>query len=194
MAKRRRQRRTEKSTATHLMPAIQVNSKAQVLYVEVDNPRYERAHDGRKDNPRKTGAFLNIRESPIVWYRARRQVDDAQALAGDAFRRYYEMAGGAGVQAMDYTKEPVDGGFISDGLTDAKARAAMKLSEAHDILGVQGYRLVESVCAHGMYVKDMTRNHREASIMLNNLRMCLDALAESWGMQTRNRIRHSREA
>jgi len=43
-------------------------------------------------------------------------------------------------------KEPVDGGSFSDIIIDRKMAGAKGLSEAHHLLGLEGYRLVANVC------------------------------------------------
>lgn len=178
MAKPKRKRRDK---PRELPQTIYVSQHAEVIMVDIDSPYESTRHLG------KQRVAINMKESPNGYYFRRGWIDADQHKAGEWFRRYYEMMGGAGVQAMDYTKEPVDGGFISDGLTDRKARAAKELTKAHDVLGQQGYRLVESVSGHGSWVKDIASSKWESEIMMRNYKLCLDALSVFWGLKTGKR-------
>lgn len=154
--------------------------------VEVENPDYSREHHGAKANPKTVYAPINMRESPIVWYITHGNVDQAQGRAGTWLRRLHELAGGAGVQAMDYTREPVDGGNVTDGLTDIKATAAKRLKEAREELDREGcnWRLVEQVCAWGYFVKQISQTKRENAVMMQELRVSLEVLAIFWGYKS----------
>lgn len=154
--------------------------------IEVDNPEYSREHHGASANPKRITAAINMRESPLVWYISHGDVTASQGRAGTWVRRLHELAGGAGVQAMDYTREPVDGGRVTDGLTDIKATAAKRLSEARDELERTGcdWRIVEQVCAWGYFVKQLTQTRRENSAAMQRLCASLGVLAIFWGYES----------
>lgn len=162
-----------------------VNRQAEVISVSVDDPYFNRAHDETASNTRQTQALLNVRESPARYYEARDKITKDMAAAADRFRRLYEMAGGGSVKAMDTTKEPVDGGFMSDGLTDAKLRAANELKLVYLKLGKPGYELVEQVCGHLIWVKHLSRTDYETRRNMERLRDSLDTLSLFWGFRTR---------
>ena len=165
-------------------PDFVVNSKAVCVMVDVDNPFYSSTHDGVKGNARYVRAIRNINESPHAWYANRGWITPPQAEAADRFRQLYERCAGSGLKAFDYTKEPVDGGLVSDGLTDARMRAAKELKGAYEKLGHSGYDLVEQVCGHLTWVKQMTRNSYEAKQMMDLFRDALTTLSIYWGYQS----------
>lgn len=169
-------------------PDFVVNQQAVCVSVTVDDPGYQRQHDGAKGNTRKINATINMRESPIVYYATRGYLDEAQARTGTWVRRLHEMAGGAGVQAMDYTREPVDGGRVSDGLTDLKATSAKRLNEAREELAKNDadWRLIEQVCAWGYFVSQFTETKHQNAIQMQRLRDSLDILATFWGYKSRS--------
>ena len=73
---------------------------------EIDNPLYNRAHDGETWNPKKIMGVKNMKESALVVLEQRKLIDEAQAKAGERFRRVWEALGGAGAGSFDYSREP----------------------------------------------------------------------------------------
>lgn len=147
----------------------------------VDNPYFSGAHAEGASNPRKTMARLSMRESPVVWMHCHGRIDDAQLQAASRFRGLYERTGGSGVKAMDTTKEPVQGGIMTDGLTDAKMDAAKELVAVRRRLGPVGYELVEAVCGQCLWLRELFPARRTQDRQADRLRDCLDALALFWG-------------
>ena len=84
--------------------------KSQIAIVDVDNPLYAPIHAGAAGNPRKISVAINLRESPVAMMAARGTIDQSQLAAANHFRKLWEALGGSGAGAMDYTREPVDGG------------------------------------------------------------------------------------
>lgn len=129
-------------------------------------------------------AKVSIRESPAAWMFSHGHLDTAQLRAANRFRQLYERAGGGGPRAMDTTKEPVDGGNITDGITDSKTDAAKELHRARQKLGNDdAYELVERVCAERLWIKDIEVTKYRRTRAANNLRSNLTVLAEFWGYQ-----------
>lgn len=157
------------------------------VMIEVDNPHYSERHAGAAGNPRKVQAAYNPKESPAAWYRAKLIIQEHEYQAASRFRGLYERVGGSGVKAFDYGKEFVDGGNVTDGLTDAKAMAGKELAEAHDKLGSAGYLLVEAVCGQCFWMKDIYPDQYTQRKQMKTLRECLDELAVMWGYKTRER-------
>lgn len=157
--------------------------RVEVTTMEVDNPDWTRDRDGVPGFPKHIRAAINMRESPIVWMLAHKQVSETQAKAASRFRQLYEAAGSSDLKAMDYTKEPVDGGGIPDIISDRKMRAAKELAEVHALLGIEGFRLVANVCGDCIWIKDLERTKRRQVVAGQMLRVCLDALAVHWGYQ-----------
>jgi len=162
--------------------------RVEVTTYEIDNPDWDASRDGLPGFPRRISAALNMRESPAMWMYVHGQIDHAHMQAASEFRRLHEMAGGAGIQAIDTTKEPVDGRSHYEPITDAMMLAARKLRQAHAVLGPERYRLVEAVCGDCVWIKDLADTRRGRSAMADLLRDCLDVLAEDWGYRTRRRV------
>lgn len=166
-------------------PDFIVGPKAVCIAVDVDDPYFNRAHAETKANPRKITAAYNMMESPIAYMIAKGQVDQGQGAAGLHFRRIFEQAGGTGAQAMDYTKEPVDGGMIADPITERQWRAGQELRDAHAMLGQLGYDLVRDVCGRGCFLKDLYPTKWQQTQAGKNLRDCLTTLSHHWGYETK---------
>lgn len=162
-----------------------VNSRAVCIAVEVDDPYFNASHAESRGNTRKTTAAYNMMESPIAYMIAKGQVNQAQGQAGLHFRRIFEAAGGTGAQAMDYTKEPVDGGMIADPITERQWQAGQGLREAHAMLGQLGYDLVRDVCGRGCFIKDLYPTKWQQTQAGRNLQDSLSTLAYHWGYETR---------
>lgn len=158
------------------------------VMVDVENPNYNPAHEGKAGNPTKITAAYNPKESPAAWYKSKGIIQAHEYQAASMFRQLYERCGGSGVKAFDYTKDPVDGGNVSDGITEGRMDAAKKLSDAHKKLGRSGYLLVESVCGQGCWMKDIHPDQYMQRKQMGVLRGCLDELAALWGFKSRERF------
>lgn len=152
---------------------------------EVDNPHYSRAHDGDRSNPKRIKAAYNPRESYVGLLHQRGKISDSERRAGDKVRQAFEMMGGVGAQAMDYTREPVDGGGIPDPITDRQLRAGRTLREVHDVLGPAGHDLVIRIAGEGRWPRDLTSDQERQRYLSLRLRECLEHLAVHWGYQVR---------
>lgn len=150
----------------------------------VENPYYMQDHGDESPTARYIQAPINMRESPITWMLAHDKVDQAQAKAATRFRQLHEMSGGGDLQAMDYMKEPVDGGGFPEIITDRKAQAAKELGEVRTVLGVAGYTLVMQVCGQCIWLKDIEPTKRRQVEAGKALRQCLTVLAEHWGYRS----------
>lgn len=156
-----------------------------IAQVEVENPNWSRDHHGRKDNPRYITATVNLRESAITTMHARDLIDDAQAAAAIRFRRNWEAMGGKGAGAIDYSKEPVDGGGIPETVSDRHLIAGRDLHACRLTLGVRGYKLVSQVCGEGYQVSELFKEKRAQLSAMDALRGFLDDLAEMWSIKSR---------
>lgn len=152
--------------------------------VVVDNPFYSRAHAGAASNPRKIEAVVNTRESVIVMLASRGRIDAAQLAAATKFRKLWEAMGGKGAAAIDYGREHIDGGKISDPITERQIAAADELRGARRTLGAQGFWLISRTCGEGYALPEIVRpgaSKRARRAVTDELRACLDRLAELWG-------------
>ena len=157
--------------------------------VDVENPNYNPAHEGKAGNPTRITAAYNPKESPAAWYKSKGIIQAHEYQAASMFRQLYERCGGSGIKALDYAKDVVDGGQIaSDGMTDGRMDAAKKLGDAYKHLGRTRYSLVRSVCGQGHWVKDIYPSRYMRQKQMNVLRDCLDDLAGLWGQKTSSRF------
>lgn len=155
--------------------------------VTVDNPYYSRAHAGDATNPRVIPAIINIKESAITMLYSRGRLDDAQLAAATKFRALWETVC-RGTRAIDYGREPVDGGRLADPIGERQMHAADQLRRVHPLLGEQGYWLVSRICGEGYSLGEVVRPGASKRAKLNaadDLRSCLDTLCGLWGIATR---------
>jgi hypothetical protein len=159
--------------------------------VVVDNPYHSPSHPTSSTNPLRIPVTRNRRESGISELAAKGALNSAQVAAADKFRALFEAMGGAGARAIDPAKECVDGGRIPDPISTRAFQAGVELKKAAEHLtrthGEYGYRLVRYVAGEGRRIPDLTETKRQRLTMVDNLRMYLDALAEFWGFQTKQR-------
>lgn len=159
--------------------------------VTIDNPWFSYDHRENASNPRRIEALSNVRESPLAWMSKCGYIDETQLIVGSIFRMLYEKTGGNTIQAMDTTKEPVDGGKMTDGLTDERFKAAKELMHVRAKLGDQGYKLVEQVCGQCLWLNQIEPTKHYQRLAGKRLRECLDTLAYLWGKASVNTHRRA---
>jgi len=120
-----------------------------------------------------------------MWMFTHNQIEEAPFRAAQRFREIYERAEGASVSANDFMRPYVDGGTISDGLTDARQHAATLLREVREVLGIDAYTLVHTVCGQCIFPKDIPGTEWQRRKRQKVLKDALDGLAEHWGFQSR---------
>lgn len=156
----------------------------EVMDREVDNPNWEPGKEGTAGIPRRHRAQVNIRESAISVLAAKGALKPDQVAAADRFRRLWEAMGGAGVRAIDWTQEAVDGGRTPDPISAFQIDAGRQLTLAFHALkerrGVDGYKLVCAVAGEGRSIRDMATTRRDRDTLTDNLRAGLDVLSEHW--------------
>lgn len=160
--------------------------------IKLENPNYMRAHDGEPWNLRHIQPAVNLRESGIVALRAKNALDEAQYAAAERYRRLFEAMGSKGASAIDYSREYVDGGRSPDAIGDRQIDAGRKLKAAYTFLvarrGSDGWKLVRDICGEGLSIHDLAVSRRARDTMTDNLRACLDALAEHWSLSTSKNV------
>lgn len=170
------------------------NLKTEIAFAEVENPLYARDHDGARGNVRNITAAINVRESAVTMLAAKGVLNAPQVAAANWFRQRWETMGGAGAGAMDYTREPVDGGGGKDPISDRQIIAGSELNAAFGVLtrehGIHAYRLVCRICGEGYSIHDLCSTRRERDTMTDNLRTYLDALAGWLGFSTKAGVIH----
>lgn len=147
----------------------------------VPNPDWSRDHDGAAANPRHITAEINIKESAIAVLEARGYLHPAQVRAADTFRSLYERAGGSGAGAMDYTREPVDGGGVTDPISLRQMQAGIELKRCRELLGARGYGIVSALAGEGRSIEEVAgQRQRDKYSLTDALRGFLEDLAVMW--------------
>lgn len=164
------------------------HSQAKPEMSEIDNPLYNRAHDGETWNPKKTMAVKNMKESALVVLEQRKLIDEAQAKAGERFRRIWEALGGAGAGSFDYSREPVDGGGPRSALSDRQIQAGIDLADCRRVLGI-GYDVMVKVAGEGRAVADLAQSKNLQRAYVEMLKQGLTALAVHFGYENRGKLR-----
>jgi hypothetical protein len=107
-------------------------------------------------------AIVNVRESSIDHMHSRGRINNAQNEAGQRFRRLWEKAAVGRNQAMDTTKEFVDGGGALDPISDELVKASIELSKVMGILGPIGSRLLMQIVGDGARIEDAAKEWSKA--------------------------------
>lgn len=156
---------------------------AQVGVIEVDDPMGLEPGD-------KIAVVRSIRNDPLARLHDRRQIDEAQYLGGRAFQEDFETAE-RGPQAIDPSKEHVDGGRLPEPITEQQRKAVLRLNRAERILGSDGSALAHDVLIKGKTTtavalsRGLTGERWEKYFGLR-LRECLNCLAIIYGFATAN--------
>jgi hypothetical protein len=158
--------------------------------IEVDNPLFGSKHATDDVTSRRIITGYNHRESFIGFLYGKRKITDAERMAGDKVRKAFETMGGAGAQAIDYSRAKVDGGKIADPISVRQLEAGSVLRDCHKTLGAAGHDLVIKLCGECQWPKDLTRDERKQDYLSMRLRECLETLSVHWGYASREaRIR-----
>lgn len=128
--------------------ATEIPLNAKVAPIEIDDPY------AASVGTTKIIALRSIRSDPLGNMHARHQIDDAQFAAGRYWQWLYERSSVGSVQAVDTSKEPVDGGGFPEILTDGQRLAMRKLRHAAVALGLHDAWLIERVLGDGLSVAD----------------------------------------
>jgi hypothetical protein len=159
------------------------NIKAEVQWQTIENPHYSRDHTDL--HHRYVQQRVNVAESAVATLHARGHISEHQVRAADKFRALWEAMGGAGAGAIDYAREPVDGGGARDPISVRQMEAGRELARCREILGYRGYTLVSRVCGEGLSLSEIGSIQRQKTAAAENLRMHLDDLAQLWGLSTK---------
>lgn len=175
----RRRGRKRKTKPVTLAPT-------SITVIEVDNPMFARDHAESTTNPRRIAAAYNARESYAGWLVIKGLITTSEYEAASIVRAAFEAMGGAGASAMDYTKEPVDGGGMADPISERQMQAGQTLKQCAAHLGPRGHSLVISLAGEGRWPRDLAPGDRVKQDYLSmRFRECLESLAVLWGKQAR---------
>lgn len=166
---------------------------AVVAPLEVDDP-YSIAGQERG----RIIVMRSLRGDPLGYIHAHGGVDDAQYTAGRKWQSLYERVEIGGIQAMDTTKQPVDGGGLQkDMITDGKRRAVQQLRMAEEAVivsakkrpaGIERAKIVRDILGSGLSPKyaaaarGLYKDHEIRKITLE-FKRGLDAMATSFRWQ-----------
>ena len=154
---------------------------AEVASVEVDDPFALQPGD-------KIVALRSIRNDPLGRLHSHRQIDEAQYQAGRAFQNDWERAE-RGPQAVDPTREYVDGAQMREPITDGQRKAMLRLNTCERELGADGSAIVHDVLVHGMTMEQVgqrrgLKSQRWNDYFARRFKECLDRLALIYGFTT----------
>jgi hypothetical protein len=156
---------------------------AEVAEVEVDDPL-------ALDPGDKIVALRSTRGDPLGRLHSHRQIDDAQYQGGRAFQRDWERAE-RGPQAVDPTREYVDGAGTREPVTESQRQAVLRLNRIERELGTDGAALVHDVLVLGLTMEQIgqrraVRSQRWKDYFAKRFQECLDRLAQVYGFATDN--------
>jgi hypothetical protein len=135
-------RKSSRIGKIHDRRAHELPLNAEVVAVEVDDPMALEPGD-------KIVALRSTRGDPLGWLHSHHQIDDAQYRGGRAFQNDWERAE-RGPQAVDPTREYVDGVQRREPITEGQRNAVLGLNRAERELGADGSALVHDVLIQGM--------------------------------------------
>ncbi len=151
---------------------------AEVAAVEVDDPMGLEPGD-------KIVTLRSLRNDPLARLHSRRQIDEAQYQGGRAFQNDWEKAE-RGPQAVDPSREYVDGGQSREPITEGQRKAVLRLNRVERELGADGSSLVHDVLITGMTMEQISQRRgvqgqRWMDYLARRFRECLDRLALIYG-------------
>jgi hypothetical protein len=142
------------------------------------------------DDPYEPGARIAVlrstRDDILAEMLARAEIDQAQFDAGRLYEKYAEQAEIGNVQAIDPSREAVDGGRGYDGITDRQINAVRALSEAGRVLGAKGEGLVRDVLINRIRIGAMGLSKFQTEKARVRFHTYLEVLAGFWGCATKS--------
>lgn len=146
-AQRRRKKQAEKvhdRRATDVLAALH----GSIAVVEVDDPM----EAGARDN-----VVVSLRDDPLMRYKVRGFIDEAQFQAGRQWQDAYEAVEIGRGQGIDYSQPKVDGGSFSDPLSERRRRAARDLEQMGRVLGQFGEAIFRKVLGERKFMDQVVR-------------------------------------
>jgi hypothetical protein len=181
--------RTKRSRSYRLAQVYDRRSRdlplnAETVEVEVDNPL-------ALDPGEKILALRSVRNDPLGRLHSHHQIDEAQYRGGRAFQSDWERAE-RGPQAVDPTRDYVDGTRGREAVTESQRQAVLRLNRIERELGTDGAALVHDVLVLGLTMEQIgqrraVRSQRWNDYFSKRLQECLDRLALIYGFATEPR-------
>lgn len=178
---RPRRRRSLRATTTHDRRSRDLPRNAEVAEVEIDDPL-------ALEPGEKIVALRSIRNDPLGKLHSHHQIDEAQYQGGRAFQHDWERAE-RGPQAMDFTREYVDGAQQREPITEGQRQAVLRLNRIERELGADGSAIVHDVLVTGMTMEQIGKrrgleSQRWKDYFSRRFQECLDRLALIYGFAT----------
>ena len=128
-----RRNKSYRLTGIHDRRSRELPFNAEVAEVEIDDPL-------ALDPGERIMAVRSVRGDPLGRLHAHHQIDEAQYRGGRAFQSDWEAAE-RGPQAVDPTREYVDGARSREPFTDSQRQAVLRLNRVERELGTDGAAL-----------------------------------------------------
>src|ERR1700691_6361614 len=181
---RAKRKRPHNPAKIHDRQSRDLPRNAEVAAIEVDDPLGLNPGD-------KIVTLRSIRNDPLARLHTHRQIDEAQYQSGRAFQEDWEKAE-RGPQAVDPSREYVDGGQFREPITEGQRKAELRLNRAERELGADGSALVHEVLILGMTMEQIVQRRglsgqRWLDYFARRVRECLDRLAVIYGFATERR-------
>jgi hypothetical protein len=143
-------------------------------------------------DPYERGAVLSVRKriDILTHWSTRRQIDDAQRVAGEWLQGLHEKAQLRSPSCIDYGKPLVDGGRMQEPLTDHVLRARRELIIVAGVVGTTDYRLLLRVVCEGVSLDQIAEEwggREPARYIARRVKDALTALAQWRGAQGKER-------
>ncbi len=185
---RARRNKSYKLANIHDRRSRDVPFSAEMVEVEVDNPL-------ALDPGEKIVAIRSIRSDPLGRLHSHHQIDEAQYRGGRAYQDDWERAE-RGPQAMDPTREYVDGARAREPVTESQRQAVLRLNRVERELGTDGAALVHDVLVLGLTMDQIgqrraVRTQRWNDYFARRFRECLERLALIYGFATETRTQRA---
>ena len=180
----RAKRKQPRPTTIHDRRSNDLPRNAEVAAVEVDDPL-------ALEPGEKIVTLRSLRNDPLGRLHSHHQIDEAQYQGGRAFQEDWEQAQ-RGPQAVDPTREYVDGGRSREPITERQRKAVLRLNRAERELGADGSALVHDVLVRGLTMQQVgerraLKGQRWIDYFARRFRECLDRLALLYGFATQKK-------
>jgi hypothetical protein len=182
---RRKRRKARDPSKAYDRRAQDLPLNAELAPVEVDDPL-------GLEPGEKIIALRSTRGDPLAKLHTHHQIDEAQFRGGRAFQSDWEKAE-RGPQAIDPTRERVDGGQAREPITEGQRRAVVRLNRIEHELGADGTTLIHEVLILGMTMQQVGERRglstqRWKDYFARRFQECLDRLALFYGFAAPARI------
>jgi len=178
---RARRRRSLRAAKIHDRRSHDLPLNAEVAAIEVDDPL-------ALEPGEKIVTLRSIRNDPLGRLHSHHQIDEAQYQGGRAFQHDWERAE-RGPQAVDPSREYVDGVRTREPITEGQRQAVLRLNRIERELGADGSALVHDVLVSGMTMEHIGQrrglvSQRWKDYFSRRFQECLDRLALIYGFAT----------